>query len=133
MFAIGEHHQPPFFSSSPDHAAGLHRGDDEKADRDHGDDPLITTNDPVRIAEEYAMLQRLSKGRMDLMLGRGNTGPVYHGLGQDIRQGLPLALDYNLLRPAVASSVDADGKFRRRNGSTWIAATRRRAPLRSYG
>ena len=36
---------------------------------------LITTNDPVRIAEEYAMLQHLSKGRMDLMLGRGNTAP----------------------------------------------------------
>lgn len=38
---------------------------------------LITTNDPVRVAEEYAMLQHISKGRMDLMIGRGNTAPVY--------------------------------------------------------
>src|SRR4029079_14265708 len=59
---------------------------------------LITTNDPVRIAEEYAMLQHLSKGRMDLMLARGNTAPVYPWFGQDIREGLPLALEnYNLL------------------------------------
>nr|WP_315201251.1 LLM class flavin-dependent oxidoreductase [Actinomyces oris] len=36
---------------------------------------LITTNDPVRLAEEYAYLQHLSDGRVDLMMGRGNTGP----------------------------------------------------------
>ena len=35
------------------------------------------------------MLQHLAKGRMDLMLGRGNTAPVYPWFGQDIRQGLP--------------------------------------------
>jgi alkanesulfonate monooxygenase SsuD/methylene tetrahydromethanopterin reductase-like flavin-dependent oxidoreductase (luciferase family) len=32
---------------------------------------LVTTNDPVKIAADYAMLQHVSKGRMDLMLGRG--------------------------------------------------------------
>ncbi len=47
---------------------------------------LVTTNDPVRIAEEYAMLQVISDGRMDLMMGRGNTGPVYPWFGQDIRR-----------------------------------------------
>ncbi len=75
---------------------------------------LITTNDPVRIAEEYAMLQHLSKGRMDLMLGRGNTAPVYPWFGQDIRQGVPLALEnYNLLHRLWREDVvDADGKFR---------------------
>ena len=75
---------------------------------------LITTNDPVRIAEEYAMLQHLSKGRMDLMLGRGNTAPVYPWFGQDIRQGLPLALEnYNLLHRLWREDVvDWQGKFR---------------------
>ena len=33
---------------------------------------LITTNDPVKIAEDYSMLQHLAGGRVDLMLGRGN-------------------------------------------------------------
>ncbi len=60
------------------------------------------------------MLQHLSKGRMDLMLGRGNTAPVYPWFGQDIRQGLPLALEnYNLLHRLWREDVvDADGKFR---------------------
>src|SRR4051794_41955972 len=60
---------------------------------------LITTNDPVKIAEDYAMLQHLAGGRVDLMMGRGNTGPVYPWFGKDIRDGIPLAVEnYQLLR-----------------------------------
>ena len=53
---------------------------------------LITTNDPVKIAEDYAMLQHLAGGRVDLMMGRGNTGPVYPWFGKDIRDGIDLAV-----------------------------------------
>jgi putative FMN-dependent luciferase-like monooxygenase len=113
VFAIGEHHNPPFFSSSPttllSHIAALtSRLIVSTATT------LITTNDPVRIAEEYALLQHLSKGRMDLMLGRGNTAPVYPWFGQDIREGLPLALEnYNLLHRLWREDVvDWDGKYR---------------------
>jgi putative FMN-dependent luciferase-like monooxygenase len=75
---------------------------------------LITTNDPVKIAEDYAMLQHLAKGRMDLMLGRGNTVPVYPWFGQDIRRGLELALEnYNLLHRLWREDVvDWEGSFR---------------------
>ena len=113
VFAIGEHHNPPFFSSSPavllSHIAAL-----TKTLRVSTSTTLITTNDPVRIAEEYAMLQHLSKGRMDLMLGRGNTAPVYPWFGKDIRSGLPLALEnYNLLHRLWREDVvDWEGKFR---------------------
>src|SRR6059036_2581756 len=98
VFAIGEHHNPPFFSSSPTtllaHIAAL-----TKQITLSTAVTLITTNDPVKIAEDYAMLQHLSQGRLDLMLGRGNTGPVYPWFGQDIRQGIPLAIEnYALLR-----------------------------------
>ncbi len=59
---------------------------------------LITTIDPVRIAEDYGTLQHLTDGRMDLMLGRGNTGPVYPWFGKDIRDGIDLAIEnYALL------------------------------------
>ena len=59
---------------------------------------LVTTDDSVKIAEDYAMLQHLANGRVDLMLGRGNTVPVYPWFGKDIRKGLELALEnYNLL------------------------------------
>ncbi|MGO4536971.1 LLM class flavin-dependent oxidoreductase [Leifsonia sp. 2MCAF36] len=113
VFAIGEHHNPPFFSSSPStllsHIAAL-----TKTLTVTTSTTLITTNDPVRIAEEYAMLQHLSKGRMDLMVGRGNTGPVYPWFGQDIRQSLPLALEnYNLLHRLWREDVvDWEGRFR---------------------
>jgi alkanesulfonate monooxygenase SsuD/methylene tetrahydromethanopterin reductase-like flavin-dependent oxidoreductase (luciferase family) len=55
---------------------------------------LITTNDPVKIAEDYSMLQHLADGRVDLMMGRGNTGPVYPWFGQDIRNGIELAVEW---------------------------------------
>ncbi len=113
VFAIGEHHNPPFFSSSPTTLLAYVAAQTERLILSTAT-TLITTNDPVRIAEEYAMLQHLSKGRVDLMLGRGNTAPVYPWFGQDIRQGLPLALEhYNLLHRLWREDVvDWEGKFR---------------------
>ncbi|HEY1569571.1 MAG TPA: CE1758 family FMN-dependent luciferase-like monooxygenase [Solirubrobacteraceae bacterium] len=113
VFAIGEHHNPPFFSSSPTtllaHIAAL-----TKRIILSTAVTLITTNDPVKIAEDYAMLQHLSGGRMDLMLGRGNTVPVYPWFGKDIRKGLELALEnYNLLHRLWREDVvDWEGESR---------------------
>jgi putative FMN-dependent luciferase-like monooxygenase len=113
VFAIGEHHNPPFFSSAPTTLLAYIAATTKRLVVTTST-TLITTNDPVRIAEEYAMLQHLSKGRMDLMLGRGNTAPVYPWFGQDIRQSLPLALEnYNLLHRLWREDVvDAKGKYR---------------------
>lgn len=113
VFAIGEHHNPPFFSSSPTTLLSHIAATTQRLILTTAT-TLITTNDPVRIAEEYAMLQHLSEGRVDLMLGRGNTAPVYPWFGQDIRQGLPLALEnYNLLHRLWRDDVvDWEGQFR---------------------
>src|SRR5690554_3488724 len=113
VFAVGEHHNPPFFSSSPTTLLAYIAGQTEKIKLTTST-TLITTNDPVRLAEEYAMLQHLAKGRMDLMLGRGNTAPVYPWFGKDIRQALPLALEnYNLLHKLWEEDVvDFEGNFR---------------------
>jgi putative FMN-dependent luciferase-like monooxygenase len=113
VFAIGEHHNPPFFSSSPTTLLGHIAATTERLILTTAT-TLITTNDPVKIAEDYAMLQHLSKGRMDLMLGRGNTGPVYPWFGKDIRAGLPLALEnYNLLHRLWREDVvDWEGNYR---------------------
>ena len=75
---------------------------------------LITTNDPVRLAEDYAYLQHLADGRIDLMMGRGNTGPVYPWFGKDIRDGIPLAIEnYHLLHRLWREDVvDWEGRFR---------------------
>src|ERR1700751_959530 len=111
--AVGEHPNPPFFSSSPttllSHIAALtNRIILSTAVT------LVTTNDPVKIAEDYAMLQHLANGRVDLMLGRGNTVPVYPWFGKDMGKGLELALEnYNLLHRLWREDVvDWEGSFR---------------------
>ncbi len=113
VFAIGEHHNPPFFSSSPTTTLAYIAAQTATLQLSTAT-TLITTNDPVKIAEDFAMLQHLADGRVDLMLGRGNTGPVYPWFGQDIRQGIPLAIEnYHLLhRLWTEEVVDWEGKFR---------------------
>ncbi|HWV48182.1 MAG TPA: LLM class flavin-dependent oxidoreductase [Microbacterium sp.] len=113
VYAIGEHHNPPFWSSSPSTTLAAIAGQTERIILSTST-TLITTNDPVKIAEDFAMLQHVSDGRTDIMLGRGNTGPVYPWFGKDIRQGLPLAIEsYNLLHRLWREDVvDWEGKFR---------------------
>jgi putative FMN-dependent luciferase-like monooxygenase len=113
VFATGEHHNPPFVPSSPTTMLGYIAARTKRLILSTAT-TLITTNDPVKIAEDYAMLQHLSDGRVDLMLGRGNTGPVYPWFGQDIHNGIPLAIEnYHLLwRLWREDVVDWEGKFR---------------------
>ncbi|MPY47464.1 LLM class flavin-dependent oxidoreductase [Streptomyces acidicola] len=113
VFATGEHHNPPFVPSSPTTMLGYIAARTKRLILSTAT-TLITTNDPVKIAEDYAMLQHLADGRVDLMLGRGNTGPVYPWFGQDIRQGLDLAKEnYGLLRRLWREDVvNWEGKFR---------------------
>lgn len=75
VFASGEHHNPPFVASSPTTMLGYVAARTSTLILSTST-TLITTNDPVKIAEDYAMLQHLADGRVDLMMGRGNTGPV---------------------------------------------------------
>ncbi|MFE0138415.1 LLM class flavin-dependent oxidoreductase [Streptomyces sp. NPDC059037] len=113
VFATGEHHNPPFVPSSPTTLLGHIAARTEKLILSTAT-TLITTNDPVKIAEDYATLQHVADGRVDLMLGRGNTGPVYPWFGQDIRQGINLAKEnYALLRRLWREDVvDWEGTFR---------------------
>ena len=113
VFASGEHHNPPFVPSSPTTLLGYVAAQTERIVLSTAT-TLITTNDPVKIAEDYAMLQHLSGGRVDLMMGRGNTGPVYPWFGQDIRNGIPLAVEnYALLHRLWREDVvDWQGRFR---------------------
>ncbi|MFJ5933532.1 LLM class flavin-dependent oxidoreductase [Streptomyces sp. NPDC093071] len=113
VFATGEHHNPPFVPSSPTTLLGHIAARTERLTLSTAT-TLITTNDPVKIAEDYATLQHLADGRVDLMMGRGNTGPVYPWFGQDIRQGIALAKEnYALLRRLWdEDTVDWEGAFR---------------------
>ncbi|PPG71302.1 5,10-methylene tetrahydromethanopterin reductase [Rathayibacter rathayi] len=113
VFALGEHHNPPFWSSSPTTTLGYLAAKTERIQLSTAM-ALITTNDPVKLAEDYAMLQHLAEGRVDLMLGRGNTGPVYPWFGKDIRRGIELTIEnYDLLHRLWREDyVDWEGQFR---------------------
>jgi putative FMN-dependent luciferase-like monooxygenase len=113
VFATGEHHNPPFVPSSPTTLLGYLAARTERLILSTAT-TLITTNDPVKIAEDFALLQHLAGGRVDLMMGRGNTGPVYPWFGKDIRDGIALAVEnYHLLhRLWREEAVDWEGRFR---------------------
>ncbi|WP_371680704.1 LLM class flavin-dependent oxidoreductase [Streptomyces sp. NBC_01276] len=113
VFATGEHHNPPFVPSSPTTMLGYVAARTENLILSTST-TLITTNDPVKIAEDFAMLQHVADGRVDLMMGRGNTGPVYPWFGKDIRDGIDLAIEnYALLRRLWdEETVTWKGKFR---------------------
>ncbi|WP_141778206.1 LLM class flavin-dependent oxidoreductase [Phycicoccus sp. SLBN-51] len=114
VFATGEHHNPPF--AAPANPTVLLANIAAQTERIilSTATTLVTTNDPVRLAEDYAYLQHLADGRVDLMMGRGNTGPVYPWFGRDIRDGIPLAIEnYALLRRLwTEEAVTWSGKHR---------------------
>ncbi|MDJ0356519.1 LLM class flavin-dependent oxidoreductase [Paenarthrobacter sp. PH39-S1] len=98
VFAIGEHHNPPFYPSSPTTILGYVAGQTKRIILSTAT-TLITTNDPVKIAEDFAMLQHLADGRVDLILGRGNTAPVYPWFGKNMQDSVDLTVEnYSLLR-----------------------------------
>lgn len=120
VFATGEHHNPPFAApANPPVLLAAIAAQTQRIILSTAT-TLITTNDPVRLAQDYSYLQHLAGGRMDLMLGRGNTGPVYPWFGKDIRNGLDLAVEnYALLH-----------KLWREELVTWKG--RYRAPLQGF-
>ncbi|RYP87483.1 LLM class flavin-dependent oxidoreductase [Nocardioides guangzhouensis] len=113
VVAVGQHHNPPFVASSPTTTMAYIAAQTERIILSTST-TLITTTDPVRIAEDYATLQHLTEGRMDLMMGRGNTGPVYPWFGKDIREGVALAVEnYALLHRLWREDVvNWEGRFR---------------------
>jgi alkanesulfonate monooxygenase SsuD/methylene tetrahydromethanopterin reductase-like flavin-dependent oxidoreductase (luciferase family) len=72
-FGIGERHHTPFISTSPpvvlSHIAAL---TDEI--RLFSAVTLLSILDPVRVAEDYATVDHLSNGRLEVIIGKGN-GP----------------------------------------------------------
>ena len=113
VVAFGQHHNPPFVASAPTTTMAFVAAQTKRIILSTAT-TLITTTDPVRIAEDYATLQHLTDGRMDLVLGRGNTGPVYPWFGKDIRRGVELAIEnYALLHRLWREDVvNWQGQFR---------------------
>ncbi|WP_443667682.1 LLM class flavin-dependent oxidoreductase [Jidongwangia harbinensis] len=85
VFAAGEHHHPPYVASSPATLLGYVAARTERLMLSTAT-TLITTNDPVRITEDYAVLQHLAGGRFDLIVGRGSSAPVCPLFGRHLHE-----------------------------------------------
>jgi len=84
VFGIGEHHKKEFLDSAPEVilAAAAARttriilGSAVK---------VLSTDDPVRVYQSFATLDLISKGRAELVVGRGSAIEAYPLFGYDLR------------------------------------------------
>lgn len=72
-YAVGERHHEPFLSSAPPVILSALAQRTSKIRLFTGV-TLLSVLDPVRVAEDYATLDQLSGGRLELIVGKGN-GP----------------------------------------------------------
>ena len=83
VFGIGEHHRAEFLDSAPAIilAAVAAR---TKAIRLTSAVTVLSAADPVRIFQEFATLDLISKGRAELVVGRGSFGEAYPLFGFEL-------------------------------------------------
>ena len=84
VFGIGEHHRPEFLDSAPTMilAAAASR---TKRIRLTSAVTVLSAADPVRIFQEFATLDLLSKGRAEMVVGRGSFIEAFPLFGLDLK------------------------------------------------
>jgi probable LLM family oxidoreductase len=84
VFAIGEHHREEYVSSSPSTllAAAASR---TKNIRLSSAVTVLGSEDPVRVYQQYSTLDLLSKGRAEIMVGRGSFIESFPLFGYDLQ------------------------------------------------
>lgn len=82
VFGMGEHHRPEFLDSAPAVilAAAAAR---TTSIRLTSAVTVLSAADPVRVFQEFATLDLISKGRAELVVGRGSFGEAYPLFGLD--------------------------------------------------
>lgn len=112
-FGVGERHGPPFLSSSPAVVLSTIAAKTKKI-RLLTTVTVLSVLDPVRVAEDFATLDQLSKGRLDLIIGKGNDPRHYPLFGiTEEEQWDSLSERYDLLKRLWSEkSVNWSGKYR---------------------
>jgi probable LLM family oxidoreductase len=120
VFGVGEHHRPDYIVSAPAVvlAAASQR---TKRIRLTSAVSVISSDDPVRVFEEFATLDLLSDGRAEIMAGRGSFIESFPLFGYDLN-------DYDSL---FAEKLQLLLKVRESEHITWSG--RHRAPLTGQG
>lgn len=112
-FGVGERHGAPFLSSSP---ALLLTAIAQKTSKIRllPTVSVLSILDPVRVAEDYATLDHLSEGRLEMMIGKGNDQRHYSLFGiTEEEQWDSLAERYELLKRLWnEENVNWNGKYR---------------------
>ena len=108
VFGIGEHHRPDFLASAPAVilAAAAAR---TKRIRLTGAVTVLSSDDPVRVFQDFATLDLLSHGRAEIMAGRGSFIESFPLFGYDLH-------DYDDL---FAEKLDLLLKLRESERVTW--------------
>jgi alkanesulfonate monooxygenase SsuD/methylene tetrahydromethanopterin reductase-like flavin-dependent oxidoreductase (luciferase family) len=115
-FSVGERHAGEFISSSPITVLAAIAAVTDRIRLQSGV-TVLSVLDPVRVAEDYATIDQLSRGRLELVIGKGNEVLQYPLFGLDLAdQWDLLAEKYELLR-----------RLWREEGVTWSG--RFRSPL----
>jgi probable LLM family oxidoreductase len=122
VFGLGEHHRPDFAVSSPAIvlAAGAAR---TESIRLTSAVTVLSSDDPVRVFQDFAELDLLSGGRAEIMVGRGSFIESFPLFGYDLD-------DYDEL---FAEKLDLLLAVRAGEHVTWSGSGRHRAPIDGVG
>ncbi|HEU4703815.1 MAG TPA: LLM class flavin-dependent oxidoreductase [Conexibacter sp.] len=122
VFGVGEHHRPDFAVSQPAVALAAAATRTRRI-RLSSAVTVLSTDDPVRVFEQFATLDGLSGGRAEIIAGRGSFTESYPLFGFELD-------DYDEL---FAEKLDLLLALRERERVTWSGSGRHRAPLADAG
>lgn len=112
-FGIGEHHRREFFDSAPAVilAAAAAR---TKTIRLTSAVTVLSAADPVRVFQEFATLDLISRGRIDLVVGRGSFTEAFPLFGYNLQRYDELFVEKLelLIQIQQNEQVTWSGKFR---------------------
>jgi len=120
VYGLGEHHRPDFASSSPATVLAAAAGRTSKI-RLFPAVAILSTDDPVRVFQQYATLDLVSSGRAELLVGRGSFIESFPLFGYDLN-------DYDEL---FAEKLDLLLQIRDNEVVTWSG--RFRPPIKNQG
>src|SRR6202161_1359851 len=111
--AVGERHAGPFLSSGVTVLLGAIAAATSRVRIQTGV-CVLSVLDPLRVAEDYATIDQLSRGRLELVIGKGNELRQLPMFGVESgQQWEQLAEKYELLRRLWREEkVTWDGRFR---------------------
>jgi len=112
-YSVGERHAGRFLSSAPTVLLGAIAATTSRIRLQSGV-TVLSLLDPIRVAEDYATIDQISRGRLDLTIGKGNEAKHFGLFGLQIEDQWELVAEkYGLLRRLWRETgVTWSGEFR---------------------